>query len=167
MKTIKFAGNEIKVTKKDIEKYMSLERPVSYYSRLDGNIIAQSVAISEVFFGWDGLETKQYRIDDVYNRIDELIDSIVDEKAKEIIASYEERHSLEEYIEDVYTTTAGDLKKLEHWDFSGYDDDDEIKIFITNMDGKLTSTWADSFDRQDLNIEEAVKAIYILELEAK
>lgn len=77
MKTLKINNNEVKVTKSFIKEIFELERPVSYYSHLDGNILANAITTASQFFGWDGLEKKQDKIDDTYNEIEGLVDSYI------------------------------------------------------------------------------------------
>jgi hypothetical protein len=70
-------GEIVTVTKKDIANFCSLERSVSYYSALSENTLAHAVAIAPMTFGWDGLETKQDRIDTMYDRAKEMIEEYI------------------------------------------------------------------------------------------
>lgn len=70
-------GEVITVTKKEINEFHSLERDVSYYSRLSNNTLAYAVALAPNTFGWDGLETKQDRINTMYERAEEMIEEYI------------------------------------------------------------------------------------------
>ena len=73
MKTITVTNETIKVSKKDIRNFLSLERGIGYYSHLSEQTLAHAVAISHIFFGWDNSETKQAKIDEIYNNAEGLI----------------------------------------------------------------------------------------------
>jgi len=82
------------------------------------------------------------------------------------LENYKNENEAGEWIEDVYSTTVGELEEFGHgWDFLGkYDSEDEIKIKITNSNGRLEATWMDNFDSSVLDIETAIETINGLNL---
>lgn len=81
------------------------------------------------------------------------------------LQDYQEQHEAGEYIEDLFTTTVGELENFEHgWDFQGWEDDYAIKINITNRSGKLEAFWMDDFDSSVLDIDVAIETINELDL---
>jgi hypothetical protein len=78
MKTITTSEKEtIKVTKSFIKEMLNLERGISYYSAYSEDTLAHAIAYAQEYFGWDGTEYKQDRINDIYDDIEGLVESYI------------------------------------------------------------------------------------------
>ena len=79
---------------------------------------------------------------------------------------YKNKNEAGEWIEDVFSTTVGELEKFGHgWNFQNkYNKEYEIKIKITNANERLEACWMDDFDSNYLDIEIAIETINSMNL---